>query len=38
MAFTLEPKDLSPNAVRVTLNLDGQALDLLQQRRRGRSR
>ncbi len=26
MAFTLEPKDLSPNAARVTLNLDGQNL------------
>ncbi len=26
MAFTLEPKDLSPNASRVTLNLDGQQL------------
>ena len=26
MAFTLEPKDLSPNANRVTLNLDGQSL------------
>lgn len=26
MAFTLEPKDLSPNASRVTLNLDGQTL------------
>ncbi len=26
MAFTLEPKDLSPNASRVTLNVDGQAL------------
>lgn len=26
MAFTLEPKDLSPNAARVVLNLDGQSL------------
>lgn len=26
MSFTLEPKDLSPNAARVTLNLDGQQL------------
>jgi type VI secretion system protein ImpL len=26
MAFTLEPKDLSANAARVTLNLDGQQL------------
>ena len=26
MTFTLEPKDLSPNATRVTLNLDGQSL------------
>ncbi len=26
MAFTLEPKDLSPNAIRVTLNVDGQSL------------
>ncbi|MHA6686767.1 type VI secretion system membrane subunit TssM [Mesorhizobium sp. A556] len=26
MSFTLEPKDLSPNVTRVTLNLDGQAL------------
>ena len=26
MAFTLEPKDLSPNASRVTLNVDGQTL------------
>ena len=26
MAFTLEPKDLSANATRVTLNLDGQSL------------
>lgn len=26
MSFTLEPKDLSPNAARVTLNLDGQSL------------
>jgi type VI secretion system protein ImpL len=26
MAFTLEPLDLSPNAARVTLNVDGQAL------------
>ncbi len=26
MAFTLEPKDLSPNASRVTLNVDGQNL------------
>ena len=26
MAFTLEPKDLSANAARVTLNLDGQSL------------
>ena len=26
MTFTLEPKDLSPNAARVTLNLDGQSL------------
>jgi type VI secretion system protein ImpL len=26
MAFTLEPKDLSANAARVTLNLDGQTL------------
>lgn len=26
MTFTLEPKDLSPNAARVALNLDGQAL------------
>ena len=26
MAFTLEPKDLSPNAARVTLNVDGQSL------------
>ena len=27
MTFTLEPKDLSPTATRVTLNLDGQSLD-----------
>jgi type VI secretion system protein ImpL len=27
MAFTLEPKDLSANAARVVLNLDGQQLD-----------
>ena len=26
MSFTLEPKDLSPNVTRVTLNLDGQTL------------
>ncbi|TIY00161.1 MAG: type VI secretion system membrane subunit TssM, partial [Mesorhizobium sp.] len=26
MSFTLEPKDLSPNVTRVTLNLDGQNL------------
>lgn len=26
MSFTLEPKDLSPNVTRVTLNLDGQSL------------
>ncbi|MDK8874864.1 type VI secretion system membrane subunit TssM [Paracoccus sp. SSJ] len=26
MAFTLEPKDLTPNAARVTLNVDGQSL------------
>lgn len=26
MSFTLQPKDLSPNAARVTLNLDGQLL------------
>ena len=26
MAFTLEPKDLTPNASRVTLNVDGQVL------------
>ena len=26
MTFTLEPKDLSPTATRVTLNLDGQSL------------
>ena len=26
IAFTLEPKDLSPNAARVTLNVDGQVL------------
>ena len=26
MNFTLEPKDLSPHAARVTLNLDGQSL------------
>lgn len=26
MAFSLEPKDLSPNASRVTLNVDGQVL------------
>jgi type VI secretion system protein ImpL len=26
LAFTLEPKDLSPNAARVTLNVDGQSL------------
>lgn len=26
MSFTLEPKDLSPNASRVTLNVDGQQL------------
>ena len=26
MAFTLEPKDLSANASRVTLNIDGQVL------------
>ena len=26
MTFTLEPKDLSPSATRVTLNLDGQSL------------
>ena len=26
MNFTLEPKDLSPNVTRVTLNLDGQSL------------
>ena len=27
MNFTLEPKDLSPSAVRMTLNLDGQTLE-----------
>ena len=27
MTFTLEPKDLSPSAARVTLNLDGQVLN-----------
>ena len=28
MAFTLQPKDLSSNATRVTLNLDGQSLSI----------